>query len=908
MSWIEGTGARLRLLFGRRTAEARMDEELRFHMEMEAERLEREAGLSPTEARRRALVAFGGVEKYREELRDGRGLAWLGGMTLDLKLGVRMLTRYPGLTVIASLALAVAIGAGATYLEFSRDLLRPKLDFPGGERIVGLYNIDAVSGEPDLKSLHDYAVWKRELRSVDELGAARPLERNLITADGRSEPVKGAEISASAFRITGVPPLLGRHLVEADEHPGAPDVVVLGHGVWQARYGGDPNVIGQTVRLGDAVYTVVGVMPAGYAFPVNHGLWTPLRLSESDYPRGASPEIRLFGKLAPGVTLDEAQSELSALGARAAADFPQTHEHLRPGVKPFVQSVCCVDREGVLQMRMMYVFNLFFIALLGICGANVATLVFARTATREGEIAVRSALGASRRRIAVQLFAEALVLSGLAAVLGLLMADFASSWAMGTFIDVQGMRPHFWLNDTLSFATFVYAGVLTVLAAVLVGVVPALKATEPRLQARLKRAAEGGSSMEFGGLWTGIVVSQVAFTVLFLLILTSLTWDMKASKFSIAAAGYPADEFLKVELGFDQDTPLTNDSARAAFRAEFQRSYEELERRLLAEPGVEAVTFGRVLPGHFGRELILEVDSNSVARVPVPGDGEEVLWAFDTHVDVDFFAVMGARLLAGRTFHSGDLGADRNVIVVDQNFVRKVLGGGDAVGVRVREIATEEREAGPWLEIVGVTSVLTRGDKTIDRPVLYFPTEAAAAYPIDMAVHVSGEPESYATTLRSLAAAADPRLRLDGMIPMNQIGMPSRMSTSFFVRVFGVVGSIALLLATAGVYSLLAFTVARRTREIGIRAALGADPRRIVTGIFSRAFWQVGLGVAVGGVLGILLVELGWLEIAENGAGWRGYIAVTAVATFMMAVGLLACVVPARRALRIQPTQALKEA
>ncbi|HEX2205179.1 MAG TPA: permease prefix domain 1-containing protein, partial [Longimicrobium sp.] len=224
MAWLEAARARLRLLLAPGAAEARMDEEIRFHIEMETERLAREAGLDPVEARRRALVAFGGVEKVREEMRDGRGLAWLGGWKLDLKLGVRMLRRSPGLTVVATLALAVAIGGGAGYLELVNDLFRPRLAFPDGDRIVGLHNWDAAGGAADPRVLHDFAAWRRELRSVEELGAFRPLERNLVTADGRAEPVRGVETSAAAFRVTRVPPALGRPLVAADEAPGAPAV------------------------------------------------------------------------------------------------------------------------------------------------------------------------------------------------------------------------------------------------------------------------------------------------------------------------------------------------------------------------------------------------------------------------------------------------------------------------------------------------------------------------------------------------------------------------------------------------------------------------------------------------------------------------------------------------------------
>ncbi|HEX7241751.1 MAG TPA: ABC transporter permease, partial [Longimicrobiaceae bacterium] len=522
--------------------EAEMDEEMRFHMEMEAERLAREQGLEPREARRRAAVLFGGVDRYKEEGRDVRGITRLAGMSLDFRLGVRMLLRSPGLTAVAVLALSVAIGGGAAYLEFVNDLIRPRLPFPDGGRVVGIYVRDAASGKTEQRTAHDFLAWRGELESVRDLGAFQPLERNLITPDGRTEPVEGVEISASAFRVTRVPPLLGRPLVEADEEPGAPPVAVLGHDLWRSRFGGDPGAVGRTVRLGSAPVTVVGVMPPGFAFPVNHGLWVPLRLDGSALRRGEGPAIRMFGRLAPGVGLGAAQAELGAAGLRAAAGSPDA-KNLRPFVEPYVESLWSSAPDGVLQMRMMYALNLFFLGLLGVCGANVATLVFARTMTRAGEITVRTALGASRGRIAAQLFAEALVLTSVAALVGLAAAALGLRWVKAALV-AEGAVPPFWWDDRLAPETLLYAVVLAVLAAVVVGVVPALRATGPRLQAGLKHAAAGGSGTGFGGVWTGVIVTQVALTVVFLLVVVSVGWNVRVGRYGAPGLRFAAAEYL----------------------------------------------------------------------------------------------------------------------------------------------------------------------------------------------------------------------------------------------------------------------------------------------------------------------------------------------------------------------------
>ncbi|HEX8696448.1 MAG TPA: ABC transporter permease [Longimicrobium sp.] len=338
MGWTKRWRKRLRALLRRDAVESELDEELAFHLEMETRKNLR-AGMSPEKARRQAALAFGGVEKFKEEVRDARTLGWVTGMSLDFRLGFRMLLKYPGLTLVGGLAMAFAIALGAAAFEFVGKMAYPKLPLPGGGRIVAIQSWDAAAGRAEPRVLHDFAAWRAEVASVQELGAFRVLERNLVAGNGgRGEPVAVAEVSASAFRVARVSPLLGRALADADERAGAPPVAVLAYDTWRARFGGDPAVVGRTVRLGSARATVVGVMPGEFVFPAAQGLWVPLRLDPLDYARGAGPELDgVFGRLAPGVALEEAQAELSALGRRAAADHPDTHRHLRPRVMPYAR-------------------------------------------------------------------------------------------------------------------------------------------------------------------------------------------------------------------------------------------------------------------------------------------------------------------------------------------------------------------------------------------------------------------------------------------------------------------------------------------------------------------------------------------------------------------------------------------
>ncbi|MFL5579355.1 MAG: ABC transporter permease [Gemmatimonadaceae bacterium] len=413
---IAGLIARVRSLWSgvRRGAslDAEMEAEFRFHMERRAADLVAQ-GLPPAAAVRQARIEFGSVERYKDEGRVQRGLGPFDGLRLswlDFKLGFRMLVKYPGLTLVGGLTMAFAIGVGAAGFEVVAQIVSPRLPLDEGDRIVALQQWDAHAGRREDRVLHDFARWRAGLRSVTDLGAYRATAHNLIVADGPGEPVEVAEVTPSAFRLTRVPPALGRPLVDGDERPGAPNVVVIGWDVWQSRFAGDSGVLGATVRLGRTPATVVGVMPKGYRFPVFHDLWMPLRLDPLQHAAGEGPALRIvFGRLAPGATLRDAQAELDADARRAAADAPATHARLRPRAIPYTRSVFDLPRVASVGLWSV---NVFLVMLLVLVCSNVALLTFARAAAREGEIVVRTALGASRARVVMQLVSEALVLSG----------------------------------------------------------------------------------------------------------------------------------------------------------------------------------------------------------------------------------------------------------------------------------------------------------------------------------------------------------------------------------------------------------------------------------------------------------------------------------------------------------------
>ena len=378
MSWLDAARTRARLLLSHRASESRTDEEFRFHLDMETDRLVREVGLSRGEARRRALAAFGGVQNHREAMGEGRGLAWLAGTSLDLKLGVRMLVKYPGLTVIGGLAMAFGIWFGAVTFQMFGMLTGTKLPLPGGDRIVKIQNWDVKTLQEEDRVLYDYQLW-RSARSVTDLGAYRNVSVNLVGADGGAQPEAAAEISASAFRIAPERPLLGRVLDESDERAGATPVVVLGHDVWAERFERDPRIVGRNVKIGTGFATVVGVMPKKFTFPVAHELWLPLRTNATGAEPRRGTDITVFGRLTNGMTLENAQVELTLLGKRLAAEHPTTHAQLQPHVIPYAQF--SVDNDDVTQVKALSYF--FVVVLVMVVCSTVALLLFARAAARE---------------------------------------------------------------------------------------------------------------------------------------------------------------------------------------------------------------------------------------------------------------------------------------------------------------------------------------------------------------------------------------------------------------------------------------------------------------------------------------------------------------------------------------------
>jgi len=812
---------------------------------------------------------------------------------LDVKLGFRMLAKYPGLTLAGGLALASAIGIGAGWYDLSGDLLRPTLPLPGGDRIVEIEMRDSLASEDERRLLHDFLAWRREVRSVEDLGAYQTLERNLILGDARPEPVTVAETTASAFRVARVPPILGRPLLDSDEQPGAPPVVVLGYTVWQRRFNARADVVGQTVQLGKAATTVVGVMPEGFAFPVNHRLWVPLQLRPSGYAPLEGVAVRVFGRLAPGATQAQANVELSALTERAAAASPLTHQHLRPRVLAYGG-----ESPGDRSWLEFFVTHLPVLLVLFIACVNVGTLIYARTATREGEIAMRHALGAGRGRIVGQLFVEALVLASVAAVVGLAAADRALKWGVTAYYSGQSGAPPFWVSPGLKLTTVLYAAGLAVVGAAILGMLPALKVTGAQVHGQLRNAAAGNSTLRFGWVWTTAMIAQVALTVICLPPAVGISQE--AVRDRQIRARFPSGEYLAVRVVLDREAAPSSaqEESDSAFAGRLDLTYAEFERQVAQEPDVTAVTFAERLPGMGPAVRRAEVEvSPGVPPVFVPN-----LWT--AAVGRQFFESFNVPVVAGRDFQDADRATGARTVLVNEAFARRYTNGASPIGRRVRYATADPKAPEPWLEIVGMVRDIGMTPTDLgEAPYVFRAVSPATARPLVMGVRVAGDPAAVAPRLRAIAARVDPDLRLEEVRALDQlvwrVDVPQMVAAG---AVAGVV-CLGLFLSAAGIFSLMSVSVARRTREIGLRSALGAGRARLLAGVFSRALVLVGSGVAAGNLVLLLFVTLS--EEVTVSDVWGALLTTSVV---MLTVGLLACIEPARRALRINPTDALKEA
>ena len=891
--------ARIRGFLRPGNLESDFDQEMAAHLEMaEEDGLRR--GLTIEEARRAARVQLGGVTQLRESWRAAWGLTWFDGFVLDAKLGLRMLRRSWGLTLAGGLAMTIVITIAAVVFVFLDEFMgRTAPPLVEGERVVALQSWDAEAHRRLETDRRDLERWGATLRSVEDLGGFQTVERRLIVDGRTAEWVRVAEITASGFRLARVPPFLGRWIADADEQVAAVPVVVIGYDVWQSRFAANRSVVGQTVRLGEIPHTVIGVMPEGFAFPVNHRYWTPL---QSDFVGSlkSAPEGAVFARLASGISLDGAQAELTTVGllppaapTRGGATNAMTDAR-RPRIVPYTFAFTDDVERGELAWQQRIILLLISLLLVPPC-LNIAILIYARTVTRQEEFAARFALGASRGRIVVQLCVEVLVLSTVAGATALILTRPILAQigeVIRQFPALGGALP-FWVDFEFSWRAALFVAGLSVLAALIAGLLPALQATG-RVMPSALRSLASRTGIPLGATWTALIVAQVGLALAALPSTVELAWGHLRP--AVVGPGFPAGEFLTARLSVDAQSVPAAESERTAFAARVRSLQADVVRNIEAEFGPSAVTFAAALPGAEPLTF-MEIEEGTAGG---PGVRRYVR---ANQVDRAFFEVFDLSTVAGRTFDGRDF-AVAATAVVDQTFVRQVIGDGIAIGRRVRPVPAPGADQGPWYEIVGIVA---------DRPAntsqgrLYVPALPGARGPVNeiqLAVHAGADPAAMSRRLQEIGANLDPALRLGNVRRLDEVYGETQMSSNLTSYALAVVTLSVLVLSAAGLYALMSFTVTRRRREIGIRTALGARPVRLLASIFARTFWQIAAGLVVGITVALLLHR--WLNIEVEG-GWHIPGILPAAAIFVMIIGLLSAAGPARRAMRVDPTEAMRD-
>lgn len=803
--------------------------------------------------------------------------AWLK----ELRYAARALRNSPGVAGIAVLALALGIGLTATMFSIVEGAILRGLPFEDGDRIM---HLERNNLSRDIEGmgvpLHDYLDWREQQRSFESLAAYYEGTVNLSGLE-RAERYDGAFITADGLELLGVRPALGRLFREDENEPGSAPVILLGHHVWRDRFDADPAVLGRIVRVNGEQATVIGVMPEGFRFPTTQDVWLPLRLDPTRIARGEGTTLEVFGRLREGVSRDGAAAEMQTIARRLAEAHPETNEGVGAVVQPFTEEYIGDEASTMLWTMLGAVFLVLLIA----C-ANVANLLLARATTRSRELAIRSAIGASRLQVVAKLVGEALVLAGVGAVLGLGLA-----WAgVRTFnAAVAPASPPFWIDIGLHPRVLLFVVGITLLSALLSGIAPALQATGTRLNEVLKDESRGSSGFRVGRLSRVLVTGEIALSV-GLLVATGL---MIRSVTELASVdyGFERESVFSARMGlFETDYPDAESR---------RRYYERLLPRLRELPGVRAATITTALPGVWSGGTSFAVAGRGYER---PQDRPNARWVA---IAPGYFATFDVRPLRGRLFDLRDGPDAAPVAIVNRSFVTRHFPGEDPLGKRIRRGGDGSDE--PWRTIVGVVPdmYLQGVQNPDDDPAgMYLPLAQSDARFTYLAIRSNGNPMTLANPARDAVASVDPHIPLYWV----QSVQDAIDETTWYYRVFGalfaVFGFVALFLASIGLYGVMSASVASRTVEMGIRMALGAKGKDVVRLVLRQGLLQIGIGLVLGVGLAALLAR--GLDILLYEVGAWDPTTFLIIAAVIAATGLLAAWVPALRATRLEPMLALR--
>ncbi|HWS52483.1 MAG TPA: ABC transporter permease [Pyrinomonadaceae bacterium] len=821
----------------------------------------------------------------------GLGLGVLRDAWQDLRYGARSLAKQPGFAAVAVVTLALGIGANTAIFSVVNGVLLKSLDFPEPDRLVA---VSETSREVPVMSVAypNYLDWKAR-QTVFEQMAARMPAGGVLTGEGEPLRVIGRFVTASFFPTLGVAPQAGRFFTEEEDAPGAERVMVLSHGLWQRHFGGDPRAVGRAVRYNGESWTVVGVMPAEFDFygrnNLNNEFFIPLgRLTDQSYMRDRSSHpVMVTARLRPGVSLERADAELRAIAARLGEQFPESNRGNGVSVRPFLD-----DYVGDVRPALMMLTVAVGLVLLIAC-ANVANLLLARGAARRREIAVRVALGAGRGRVVRQLLTESLLLSAAGGALGLLLA----AWGVAA---LAGLSPDTLPRSeglALDARAFGFALLVSVVTGLLFGLAPALQTSRVDLQAALK---EGGARVAggAGGRWLrgSFVVAEVALSLVLLVgagLLVKSFWRLMR-----VDPGFDARGVLTLRLRLP-DAKYREASQTAAFLG-------EVARRVRALPGVREVSVTSGFPLGRSSENGYVVEGRPEPRQPGEWPVADVVSA-----DGSYHRALGIALVAGRHFDERDTADSPPVVTVDDEFVRRHFpqaAPAEALGRRVRFGGEGE----PWREIVGVTRHVrhngldAEGHPGINRPWTQMNPRWMAEYTraMDLVVKTSGEPAGLVAAVRREVQAVDKDQPLGNVRTLEELLAQSLGPRRFSLWVVGVFAGLALALGAVGLYGVLSYVVAQRTREIGVRLALGAEGRDVLGLVIRHGMALALAGVGVGLVAALALTRL--MSGLLYGVSATDPATFAAIALLLLAVALLASYLPARRATKVDPLVALR--
>ncbi len=893
MTWFERVKRRLRILLRRDDVESELAEEVRLHLDMEAEELVRH-GWDPADARREAHRRFGGVERAKEWVRDERGGRLLDDLVQDVRFGGRLLIRNRGFTLAAATMLSLGIGANAAVFTISNAVFIRGLPFDEPDRLVRVWAINPRGGRwPPLERAYEH--WRSEARSLSDL-AGHQVDTINISEEGEApERVMGAYVTANLFRLLGQAPLMGRDFADADDQPGAEPVTMIGHRVWQNRYGGDPTVLGRTLKANGQIVTIVGVMPPDMRFPDNVDVWLPLAQLPSRTGPLSTRSLQVIGRLADGVTIEQARVELASINQPLAEAFPERNANGPPYVMPYGEWT--IDGAEIPFLFLLLQGAVVLVLLIG-C-ANVAGLLLARSAHRAHEVAVRVSLGASRRRVVRQLLVESVLLALIAGLAGVGVAVVGVRWADAALRNV-GLPSY--MAFTLDGTVVAFMAAVCLATGIIFGLVPALHASKIDVHEVLQEGGRSGTGGLRARRWSSVlIVAEIALTVVLL-----------------AGAGFMMRSFLtyyRIDVGIDTSRLLTMKLSlplpkyrEVGVRTELFRQVEE---RLAGITEIDVSALVDWVPLDYGTRRSLVIDGRSA---PVDEPPPMVL---RLTVGDRYFETLDVGMQRGRGFTRGDGRPGQASAIVNRRFVAMHFPDENPVGRRIRLDRSNQPpgEDAPWLTIVGVSPDIRQRQPWDPDPdlVVYVPHRTISPRRSALILRTRGDPAVVTALVRDAVRVVDPDLPVFDIQTMDQLLGRQRWKFRVFSAMFSIFAAIALLLSAVGLYAVTAYAVTQRTRELGLRVALGAQPGQVQWLVLRRVVMQLAIGLPIGlaGAFGVgrLLqsvpeaFDAAPLLVQTSPADPVTLVSIVAV---LVGAAVLACLGPARRAARVDPMVALR--